>query len=150
MAVALVLAACGGSDSEGAGERTSGFITAVNPEARTIDFDEAEWLTGDEAAAAAVADGQLRPGEPVPNDYYIRNPHEEAVELDVAEDASIKGAGPATVLRLRPPCEGCESFDVSVDEFFGAWEAGLRPSRGSYWVTTKDDEVVAIEEQYRP
>ena len=151
VAVALILAACGGSDSEGSSERVFGFITAANPEARTIDFDEAEWLTGDEAAAAAVADGQLRPGEPVPNDYYIRNSDKEAVELDVAADASIQGAGPVTALRPRPPCDGCQSFDLSVDEFFAAWDGGLRPGRSGYWVTTTNDgEVVAIEEQYRP
>ena len=151
IAVALVLVACGGfGESEGSSERAFGFITAANPEARTIDFDEAEWLSGDEAAAAAVADGQLRPGEPVPNDYYIRNPDKEVVELEVAADATVKGAGSATVLKPRPPCEGCQSFEVGLDEFFAAWDGGLRPARGSYWVTTKDGEVVAIEEQYRP
>jgi hypothetical protein len=151
LVVALLLVACAGSDdSADSSERTFGFITAANPHARTIDFDAAEWLTGQEAAAAAVADGMLRPGEPVPNDYYIRNPDKEAVELDVATDASIQGAAPVTALRSRPPCESCQSFEVGVDEFFAAWESGLRPARSSYWVTTKDGEVVAIEEQYRP
>lgn len=147
--VALLLVACGGSD-ESSSERTFGFITAANAHARTIDFDAAEWLTGEEAAEAAVADGMLRPGEPVPNDYYIRNPDTEVVELDVAPDASIQGAVPVTALRPRPPCESCPSFEIGVDEFFAAWENGLRPARGNYWVTTKDGEVVAIEEQYRP
>jgi hypothetical protein len=151
LAAVALLAACGGSDDGGgSSERTFGFITAADPDARTIDFDAAEWLTGDEAAAAAVADGNLEPGEPVPNDYYIRNTDKSVTTLDVASDASIKGAGPVSALRARPPCESCSSYAVGVDEFFAAWKTGLRPARGSYWVTVEDDEVVAIEEQYRP
>jgi hypothetical protein len=155
--VALVLAGCGGAsilsgadeDSQPAG-RVFGFITGADPEARTIEFDAAEWLTGKEAIAAAVADGKGQPGEPPPNDYYIRNPERKAVVLGVADDARIRGAAPVTVLRPRPLCESCPSYPLSVDEFFAAWKGGLRPGQGSFWVTTRGGKVVAIDEQYRP
>ena len=34
-------------------------------------FDPALWLGGVTAQRAAVQDGAIRPGQPVPNDYYI-------------------------------------------------------------------------------
>src|SRR5215212_2858474 len=34
-------------------------------------IDPAWWLTGVTARQAAAADGAIRPGEPVPNDYYV-------------------------------------------------------------------------------
>ena len=36
-------------------------------------FDPALWLSGATANRAAIEDGVIRPGETVPNDYYIRN-----------------------------------------------------------------------------
>lgn len=140
----------GSDDASGSSERTFGFITAADPSARTIDFDAATWLTGDEAAAAAVADGKLEPGEPVPNDYYIRNPNRESVVLHVAPNARVRGAVPVTHLKARPLCESCPSYALSVEEFFAAWKSNVKPGDGSYWVTVTDGEVVAIDEQYRP
>jgi hypothetical protein len=154
--LALMLTGCAGQDrfsespdeSESA-ERAFGFIQDVDAEARTIRFDPAEWLTGDEARQAAVADGKGQPGEPVPDDYYIRNPDRRLLVLRVAPDARIRGATPVTFLRSRPPCTSCTAFPVSVAQFFAAF-GPHGAAQGAYWVTTRGRRVVAIEEQYRP
>lgn len=58
-----------------------GFLVDV-----TVDhllFDPAEFLTGDEALAAARADGYIGPDETLDNDFYIKNPEDEAASLVV-------------------------------------------------------------------
>src|SRR5687767_9398228 len=90
----LLVAGCGGEDSgspdtgtttttkPAAGERF-GYIRSVSMAgpAATLAFDEAEWLTGEEAQRAAEEDGAIAPGEPLPNDYYVRNPDKSTETL---------------------------------------------------------------------
>jgi hypothetical protein len=105
----LILAGCGRDSGDGtpevsgtttqsstttqkqaAGEQF-GYIRSVSTAgpAATLTFDEAEFLTGDEAQRAAVEDGALPPGEPVSNDYYIRNSDKSTRALPIATDAEI-------------------------------------------------------------
>jgi hypothetical protein len=166
-AAVLVLAGCGSdgddgtpeaSDTTRAGTTTQkqatgeqfGFIRSVSTAgpAATLAFDEAEFLTGDEAQRAAEADGAVPPGEPVPNDYYIRNPDKSTQTLPVANDAKI------TARR----CQLCRNGRPgNVEDFLGAFmktgQTYADPYRGAeslYWLTIEDGTVVAIDEQYVP
>lgn len=114
----------------------------------TLAFDEAEFLTGDEAQNAAEDDGVVAPGEPVPNDYYIRNPDKTTRTLRIANDAKIT-AERCTLCRGGKPGE--------LGPFLAAFSKGRQtyadPYRGKYslyWLTIEDGEVVAIDEQYVP
>ncbi len=53
-----------------------GYVTSVTPTGKSyqLKLDAALWLEGRTANVAAAEDGVVKPGEPVPNDYYIRNP----------------------------------------------------------------------------
>jgi hypothetical protein len=122
-------------------------VSAAGP-AATLAFDEAEFLTGDEAQRAAVEDGALPPGEPVSNDYYIRNPDKSTRTLPIATDAEITA-------RRCPLCRNGQPGNV--EDFLGSFMRKGRtyadPYRGAeslYWLTIEDGTVVAIDEQYVP
>jgi len=157
----LVVAGCGGygDDSPAASPTTTtkpaaderfGYIRSVSTAgpAATLAFDEAEFLTGDEAQRAAVEDGALPPGEPVANDYYIRNPDKSTRTLPIATDAEI------TARR----CQLCRNGRPgNVDDFLGSFmkkgQTYADPYRGAeslYWLMIEDGTVVAIDEQYVP
>jgi hypothetical protein len=164
----LVLAGCGSDSEDGTPEasgtttsqttsttKTSskdqfGYIRSVSTAgpAATLAFDEAEFLTGDEAQRAAEEDGAVPPGEPVPNDYYIRNPGRSTETLKIATDAEITA-------RRCPLCR--DGRPGNLDEFLAAFvkkgQTYADPYRGAkslYWLTIEDGTVVAIDEQYVP
>jgi hypothetical protein len=142
----------GDSDPEGpvADGRHFGYVADATSDPPAIDFDIAEFLTGDEASAAAVEDGVLPEGEAVPNDYYVRNEDKTAVELVVASDVAV------THIQCPDSCtEGLpgdfEAFAASFDETGEKTLADeYRGAQSQYWVILQDGEVVAIDEQYVP
>lgn len=115
----------------------------------TLDYDSAQMLFGPIAQNAAEEDGVVEEGEPVPNDYYIRN-----------EDEAIQVVPVASFVRVtRVECVGgCEegargSFDDLAASFEGegyTFEDEYRGAESQYWLTISDGEVVEIDEQYLP
>lgn len=132
--------------------RWFGYIRAVDPSAspQTISFDVAEFLVGDEAQRAAEAEGAVSPGEPVSNDYYVRNPEKTVRTLSLMPNASV------SVVRCPNSCsEGHKglladllaSFDDPLPRTLGD---DYRGSDSQYWVTLGGGRVVSIDEQYVP
>ncbi len=68
-----------------------GFIHEVGD--GTVVFDPAEWLGGDEAVAAARADGAIGSTEDLPNPFYIRNLVVESLRLPIAPSARFHLVG---------------------------------------------------------
>jgi hypothetical protein len=160
--VVLVLAACGGGDSApeagstpygGASIQTAeqfGFIRSVDTstEPATLEFDEAEWLTGEAAQQAAVEDGQLEPGQPVANDHYIRNPDKSTRVLEVGPDTAV------TAMRCQL-CRGgmpgrVTDFLASFSKRGQTYNDDYRGAESQYWLTIEDGRVLVIDEQYSP
>ncbi len=111
---------------------------------RTITFDLAYFLTGEEAAQAAADHGDE---SPPPNDYYIVNDNPKLRTVPVADDA---------VLRILDWQHCCDAFLTgSLDEMADAMATGADPY-GTYrytspfWLTVEGGEIVLIEEQYLP
>jgi hypothetical protein len=71
--------------------RRFGYIRSIDMDATppTISFDAAQFLSGEAANEAAVEDGATPAGEPVPNDYYIRNPEPALETLPVAPGVRV-------------------------------------------------------------
>ena len=127
--------------------RFFGYIHAMNDGA--IEFDVAEFLTGDEANEAAVAAGDIQAGETVPNDYYIVNEDQATGRFPLADDVKViidtiqdglPGAAPADLLWLM-----CEFADLPADDL-----ATVSHETRPYWLTVRNGRVVEIEEQYLP
>lgn len=105
--------------------------------------DVIQFLTGDAARDASVADGQ---GSDVPNDYYIRNVNPklrtlafaEAVEVTVL-DSSVGGDDAARSVPADIPTLG-----RIVRARVGS--AGGNP----FWITVSGNRITKVEEQYLP
>jgi len=169
-ALLLVPSACGGTS--GAGESQTpeptqsstttatttsaaqaerfGYIRSVSTAgpAATLAFDEAEFLTGEEAQKAAEDDRVVPPGEPVPNDYYIRNPDKTTQTLPIANDASITAKRCPLCRKGKPG--GLGPFLASFMKGRQTYGEPYRGKYALYWLTIEDGRVVAIDEQYVP
>lgn len=132
--------------------RNYGYIQSVDIAAdpRTVEFDLAEFLTGDAADRAAVEDGFIEPGEHVDNDYYVRNRNKRLRTVPLASDVRI---------RLVDWSRCCDAhIDGELEPFAAAFRSTPNPEPGTryrgasspYWLTVKTGVVVEIEEQYLP
>ena len=110
-------------------------------------FDPAWWLTGVTAQRAAVADGALRPGEAVPNDYYVVDESHRRLTYLVPASAT------ATVL-VDGPC----STRVAISELAQIVK-GRNPrhrvlyDRGNhlgFWIRVRIDTARSLDQQYQP
>lgn len=112
-------------------------------------FDPALWLGGITANRAAEEDRAIRPGESVPNDYYIRNDRPRALTFLVAASAK------ATVLTTRG---GIRSTRVPLAELAEIVQ-GRNPKRRAlmdprsslgFWISVEVDTVRSLDQQYQP
>lgn len=108
----------------------------------TIDY--VQFLTGQAAVKAAVEDGEIKAGETLDNDYYVRNQNPKLRTF------TIKAGIPVTVETYVPTGKA----SVSLAEF----KAAMSPSDANnssmraapWWITLKDSTVTKIAEQYIP
>ena len=114
-------------------------------------FDPALWLGGVTASRAAVADKVIRPGESVPNDYYIRDEGHRLLTFLVPSSAR------ATVI-TNHPVRGLRSTTITVSELaqiIAGGNPGRRPlldrSNGlGFWIRVATDTVRSLDQQYQP
>jgi hypothetical protein len=110
-------------------------------------FDPAWWLTGVTAQRAAVADGAIRPGEAVANDYYVVDERHRLLTYLVPPTAR------ATVL-TGATC----STSVSISELAQIVKGGNprhrrlydRGNHLGYWLRTRIDTARSLDQQYQP
>jgi hypothetical protein len=125
-----------------------GFVRSVDPDAKTMVFDLAYFLTGDEANAEAASRGLETP---VPNDYFIVNDNPKLRTLALSPDLEL------ALLDWNRCCDRFVEGDLAV--FAAAVESGEIATIGDqiyygslspYWLTVQDGAVTRIEEQYLP
>jgi hypothetical protein len=110
-------------------------------------LDPALWLEGSTAQRAAVADGVIAPGEPVSNDYYIRDEGHRVLTFLVPPSAHV------TVLTSGP-----RSTRIPVSELAQIVK-GMNPNHRKlfdranglgYWMRYRTDTVLSLDQQYQP
>ena len=103
------------------------------------------------AQRAAVEDGVLPPGEPVPNDNYTRDPDHKLLTFLVDRTARV------TVL-TNGGTKGIASTPVTVAEFAQILK-GKNPrhrklfssaKESGFWARVAIDKVRSLDEQYHP
>jgi hypothetical protein len=128
-----------------------GYVRSLTRSATTYSarIDPSLILSGVTASTAAVGDGVLRPGEPVPNDYYERNERKRALTYVVPANAHV------TV--LVNPGTGPRSTPVSVSELAQIVKGknpkkrpGLWGPASGFWVRVRGDRALAFDQAYRP
>ena len=114
---------------------------------RYISIDYAEMLTGQAAIDAAIAAGEIQPGEDLPNDYYISNTNKQERQFEVSGSAAITtSTWNATVDAPRT---------ITWTDFVSLWSA-TPPQDASYlrdapwWIERDGQTVIKIDEQYLP
>lgn len=126
-----------------------GYVRALVPagSAFRMRFDPALWLSGETANRAAVEDGIIRPGEAVPNDYYIRNETRELLTYTVPANAAVT---------VMTNAGGLRSTRIPVAEL-SAIVVGRNPKKRNlygrglgYWVRVVGDRATRLDQQYQP
>jgi hypothetical protein len=109
--------------------------------------DPALWLGGLTAQRAAVEDKAIPPGEPVPNDYYIRDEGHRLLTYRVPASARV------TVLTYKG---GIRGKPISAAEY-AALRAGRNPRhirlfepKAGFWIRVATDTVRSLDQQYQP
>ena len=127
--------------------RHFGYVKGMDASAKTLVFDLAYFLSGEEANKAAAEDGVIEAGETVDNDYYIRNQNTRLRTVPYASSVKI------TLVNWPDCCSNPVDGDVSkfVASFQPSGKDDLYMGPDSqYWLTVQDGTVVQIEEQYLP
>ena len=114
-------------------------------------FDPAWWLGGTTANRAAVEDRVIRPGDVVPNDYYIREESHRVLTYRVPASAR------ATVIVVGG-AGGLRSARIAVAELAEIVK-GRNPKRRrlfvpgnrlGFWIRVATDTVRSLDQQYQP
>ncbi len=124
--------------------RHPAYIADIDVNASTITVDVIQFLTGDDALAAYAEEhpGETRP----PYEYYIRNVNPRLRTLPAASDVAV------TVLWLD---SDIDTENIAFDELpaYFATNPGTQSKYEwllPFWLTVRDGQVTAIEEQYLP
>jgi hypothetical protein len=113
--------------------------------ASSLTFDLAEFLTDEDANAAAAAHGDE---VPVPNGYYIVNDNPKLRTLPISPEVTIRyfpSSGPAC----------CKHEPGTLDGFAAAVNGTAMTDYpdmtfSPWWITLKDGVIVTISQQYLP
>jgi hypothetical protein len=137
-------------------ERVPAYVLDIDPADRTVVADYVEFLTGDDATAAARADGAISDDEELPGEFYVRNRNSKlrTLVLNDPELIVLQACYPDT-----GPC--VEGASIDLDGWIGliddpessraqyGWTwygSGSAP----YWLTIQDGVVVHVSELYLP
>jgi hypothetical protein len=127
-----------------------GYVQTITPKGSgyLLRFDPALWLEGLTASDAAADDGQGTRGQPVPNDYYIRNPDHKLLSYKLPANAHVTvlvnlKTTKVTVAKLaqllKTPQKNC-----------GAPYMLRAPCRLGFWLRYQIDTVKALDQQFQP
>ncbi len=128
-----------------------GYVRSLTPTGSRylLRFDPALWLGGVTANRAAEEDKVVKPGEGVPNDYYVRNESKRALTF------LVPGGAKATVITTSG---GLRSTRVPVSELAqivkGKNPKGralmARSNHLGFWIAVSVDKVRSLDQQYQP
>lgn len=125
-----------------------GYLKGLNGAAGryVLQFDPAQFLTGEAANVAAAQDGAVQPGEPVPNDNYVVNESKRTYTYFVPKNARVTvlkegvNGTPITVGELADLVDGKNPFDKPLFE----------PIDTGFWMLVDIDTVRELDQQYHP
>jgi hypothetical protein len=127
--------------------RHFGYVRSVDADARTIEFDLAYFLSGEEANAAYQAAGGTGP---VPNDHFVVNDNPRLRTLPLAPDVRLR------LLDWNHCCETFFDGDLvlfgqAIEEQGDVTDGDLTyRGQSQWWITVENGVVTEIEEQYSP
>jgi hypothetical protein len=125
-----------------------GFIRSLDTASSTLQFDDAQWMTGTPGEDAAIAAGlctEETRSECLPNDFYIGNPDTAPVTIPLAPNLTVY------MLTWNAGDAGIKRQSIRTSEFAALInDASLHWNKLPYNVTVKNNAVIMIEEVYVP
>jgi hypothetical protein len=132
--------------------KAMGFIDKVylKDGKRYISIDYAEYLTGAEADAAAVAAGEIKPGEHAPDDHWVQNDNPQKRVFEVSGSVAI-----TTSTWTAFAWNKIMDHPVTWAQFKSFWSAtppaeALHLHGSPWWIERDGPLVVKIDEQFLP
>jgi hypothetical protein len=132
--------------------KAMGFIDKVYVKdgKRYISIDYAEMLTGAEADAAAVAAGEIKPGEHVPDDFWIKNDNPQKRIFEVSDSVAVTTSTWTTFAWNE-----IMDHPVTWVQFMSFWSVkppadALHLHGSPWWIERDGPLVVKIDEQFLP
>jgi hypothetical protein len=126
-----------------------GYVSSITPKGSgyLVKFDPALWLEGVTASYAAADDGHGNPGQPVPNDYYIRNPDHKLLTFKLPASAHV-----TVLVNLQTTKSSVKQLASLLKGKNGCGtKYQLRsPCRLGFWLRYRIDTVQALNQQFQP
>lgn len=114
----------------------------VSAGTRKLSIDYVQLLWGTAAIKAAIADGVLKPGQNLDNDYYIRNQSPALRTFDVSGSVQI-------VISV----DGVNQT-ITWATFLGYWTGSSQKDKvgrnAPYWIEREGSTIVSINQQFLP
>lgn len=122
-----------------------GFIKAIDKAGRKIEFDAAEFLTGEQAVKAYQEDtGET---DMPPNDYWLRNEDKTARDFVLADNAEFR----VNNLGGFAPSAPDKGTVVDFDTFAGYFSNNADlATQTLFWISLEDGPITHVEEQFTP
>ena len=124
-----------------------GYVQSITPKGSgyLLRFDPALWLEGETANVAAAEDGVIRPGQPVPNDYYIRNLDHKLLTYKLPANTHV------TVLASLGTTKISVAYLAKLLRTSNCGRFHVRANcRLGFWLRYQIDTVKALDQQYQP
>ena len=113
-------------------------------------FDPALWLGGATATRAAIEDKAIRPGEAVPNDYYVRDVDHRLLTYLVPATARatvIVNTSQGFCARVVPVSELAQIVRGRNPKHRPLFD---RANGLGYWIRVATDTIRSLDQQYQP
>ncbi|MFZ2555990.1 MAG: hypothetical protein WAZ27_01515 [Minisyncoccia bacterium] len=125
-----------------------GYVRSADAGGRSIEFDDAAWLSGkpgeDAAIAAGICSEETR-SDCLPNDFYIYNEEKITTNVRLAQNVAVY------MVTLSAETNGVKREYVSFETFAKLVnDSALHWQKLPYNVSTQNGEVIMIEEVYIP
>ncbi len=127
-------------------QRMFGRITKVDPAGQSMTVKLAEMLSGDAAVAAAVADGAIKAGERLDNDYYIR-------QLGTTGTYTVNSSTQIVILAMGSDGNPTPA-PATLTKFANLLKQGVKATGWYYteywWIDVISGHASKIQAQYLP
>lgn len=105
-----------------------------------VTIDLVQVLSGREAVDMAQADGQIGPGEDLPNDVYVRDPEPDTWDLRVA----------AATVAVYDCTRACQHLEIQTPAFLTGERLAMNREHAIFELTISDGAVTELAEIYLP
>jgi hypothetical protein len=126
-----------------------GYVKAITPQGKgfLLRVDPAEYLSGETANRAAIADGVIPPGDVVPNDHYIRNEGRRTLTYAIAAGTHV------SVLTYQGGIRQTRIPVAELDQITkgrNPRKRNLFEPKNGFWIRVATDRALALDQQYSP